>query len=215
MSMVKNGRDEVHFEGQKVSIYAAEEMDWPVREFCKVPIWFRGQKYYLRSKRRVEGQRPMLYELWPWPADLHEESPNAVTYNEAYVAERDREATSGRSRDWWHLALLPFYPLLGLCWSRFKNEVLCPIGFEPGAITKASLVVMFNLCVLEAVFVGWLRCGLMAGFSGRIDLVPWDWALMFLLGADSAIRLGQTLHLDVQEHWGFCEWLWPRRRAKS
>jgi hypothetical protein len=38
-----------------------------------------------------------------------------------------------------------------------------------------------------------------------------DWALMLVLGADSFMRFGQSLKLDVEDHWGFCEWLWPKR----
>src|SRR3989442_11606184 len=46
---VNVGSDEVYFEGERVVIHASERMDWPVREFCKVPILFQGRKYYLRS----------------------------------------------------------------------------------------------------------------------------------------------------------------------
>jgi len=78
--------DEVVFDGERVVIQAAEPMDWPVREFCKVPVFFRGRKYYLRSKRGVEQPRPMVYELWPWPADLHEASQHTVVYDEVHCA---------------------------------------------------------------------------------------------------------------------------------
>jgi hypothetical protein len=39
-----------------------------------------------------------------------------------------------------------------------------------------------------------------------------DWLLLLLLGADSTMRFGQALKLDVGRCWGFCEWLWPGRR---
>jgi len=80
------GSDEVVFDGERIVIHAAEPMDWPVREFCKVPVFFRGRKYYLRSKRGVEQPRPMVYELWPWPADLHEASQHTVVYDEVHCA---------------------------------------------------------------------------------------------------------------------------------
>ena len=206
------GRDEVCFKGECVVIHAAEAMDWPVREFCKVPIWFQGRKYYLRSKRSGEQPRPILYELWPWPSDLHEASPHAVVYDEAYVLERDEGAARTRRYQRVYLALLPFYPFLGLLWSGFKDRVLSPLGLEPGSITKTSIVLTFNLFVVEGIFVGWLAGGILTYFLGRPALRPVDWVLMLLLGADSAMRFGQTIKLDVRQHWGFCEWLWPRKR---
>jgi hypothetical protein len=42
-----------------------------------------------------------------------------------------------------------------------------------------------------------------------------DLLLMLLLGADSTLRFGQSLKLDVERSWGFCEWLWPGRRIPS
>ncbi len=186
-------------------------MDWPIREFCKVPIFFRGQKYYLRSK--LEGRQPglMVYQLCPWPAQLHEASPRSVVYDEAYVAQRDEAAAAARRHQRLYVALLPLYPFLGLLWSGFKNRILGPLGFEPGSITQASVVLIFNALIVEGIFVGWLRGGLLTYFLSRPVLRSADWAVMLLLGADSAMRFGQVLKMDVQEHWGFCEWLWPRR----
>jgi hypothetical protein len=210
--IVNIGSDEVFFEGERVVIHAAEPMDWPIREFCKIPILFQGQKYYLRSKRNAEQPRPMVYELWPWPADLHETSPHAVLYDEAYTVERDGAAARGRRHQRLYLALLPLYPLLGLLWSGFKSRVLGPLGLEPGSITKASMVLTFNLFIAEGIFVGWLAGGILTYFLGRPTLRPVDWVLMLLLGADSAMRFGQSLQMDVERYWGFCEWLWPRKR---
>jgi uncharacterized RDD family membrane protein YckC len=167
------GSDEVFFEGECVVIHAAEPMDWPIREFCKVPIWFQGRKYYLRSKRNAEQPGPIVYELWPWPADLHDASPHAVVYDEAYAIERDKAAAKGRRHEWLYLALLPLYPFLGLLWSGFKSRALGPLGFEPTSITKASIVLTFNLFIVEGIFVGWLAGGILTYFRGGLRFGPW------------------------------------------
>src|SRR3989442_11557061 len=86
--VVNIGSDKVWVEPERLIIHAAEPMDLPIREFCRVPLYFQGRKYYLRSKRKVERPHAMSYELWPWPTDLHESSTRQVVYDEAYVVER-------------------------------------------------------------------------------------------------------------------------------
>ena len=211
MVILDIGSDQVQLEAERVVIYAAEPMDWPIREFCKVPIFFQERKYYLRSKRR-EGTPPRrVYELSPWPADLHEASPRGIFYDEAYVMERDAAAASNRRHRRLYLALLPLYPLLGLFWSGFKQRVLGRLGFEPGSITKASIVLTFSLFIAEGICVGWLVGGILTYFVGQSALRPLDWGLMLILGADSVMRFGQSLKLDVEHPWGFYEWLWPTK----
>src|SRR5690348_5652450 len=84
------GSDKVVIEGDHLLVYASEAMDWPIREFCKMPIWFREQKFYVRSKRAGQTARGMIYELAPWPEDFHgSESPQCVCYDEEYVSERN------------------------------------------------------------------------------------------------------------------------------
>ena len=209
--IVNIGSDQTEMEGDRLIIHAAESMDWPIREFCRVPIWFEGRKYYVRSKRKGERPYAMVYELWPWPADLHEASTRQVVYGEAYVVERDKSAASRRGHEHFHAVLLPVYPLLGLFWSRFKNRVLVSLGFEPGSITKASVTLICCLFIAEGIFVGWLSGGVLMYLLSRPGLRAVDWALMLVLGADSLMRFGQSLKLDVQDHWGFCEWLWPKK----
>ena len=209
--VVTIGSDEVRVEHERLIIHAAEPMDLPIREFCRVPLYFEGREYYLRSKRKGERPYVIVYELWPWPTDLHERSSRQVIYDESYVAERDAQAAERRRHEWLHLALLPFYPLLGLCWSGFKNRVLGRIGFEPSSITRASMILTFNLMVVEAIFVGWLAGGLLTYLIGWSSLRAVDWGLLLLLGADTVMRFGQSLKFDIEHHWGFCEWLWPKR----
>ncbi len=202
--------DEVEFQGERVIVYAARPMDWPVREFAKVPIWFQGRKYFLRTKR--EGSKPpaTIYELCPWPADLHEASVREIVYDEAYVRTRDEAATETSTNIVVHFILLPFYPFLGLFWSGFKQRVLSPIGFEERSITNASLVLTANLCIVQAIFTGWLLGGTFTYLLNR-PLRALDWSILLLLMVDSVARGGQALQSDVERRWGFCEWLWPRR----
>src|SRR5690349_21142708 len=109
------GTDRVVFEGDLVVIHATEAMDWRIREFCKVPIWFGDQKYYLRSKRTGQPPRGVIYDLAPWPADFHGgEAPTSIRYNEDYVIARNRLAGSVRTHDRFYTVLIPFYPFLGL-----------------------------------------------------------------------------------------------------
>src|SRR5690348_7631376 len=107
------GTDKIVFQGDLVIIHATEAMDWRIREFSKVPIWFQEQKYYLRSKRAGQPPRGVIYTLTPWPEDLHgAESPQSIHYNEDYVNERNRLTGSVRRHDRSYHFLVPFYPFL-------------------------------------------------------------------------------------------------------
>jgi hypothetical protein len=207
-SIIKIGSDRVYVGEDRVVIDAVEPMDWQVREFCRVPIFFEGRKYFLRSQSSLEWPYAQRYELWLWPDDLHEASPQTVTYDESYAARRNEAAQVRRRHERIHFWLLPFYPLLGLCWSGFKNRVLCRWGFEPRSITSASVVLVFNLLVVEVIFVGWLQGGLLATFiNGNLRNVDLTLTLAFM--SDVIMRYSQLLKSDVERHWGFCEWLWP------
>ena len=210
--MITVGSDRVWIRSEHLVIEAAEPMDWPVREFCRVPIYFEARKYYLRSKTEAEAPFVVRYELCPWPGDLKDESTRSVLYDLEYVTERDEAAKWRRRFDAIHLLLLPFYPLLGLCWSGFKNRVLHPVGFEPRSITSASVVLIFNLCLLEGIFVGWLQGGLLLWWFGNGNLRIVDKAVLLLLALDAGWRYHQLLQSDVDEYLGFCEWLCPRKR---
>ncbi|MFN7139644.1 MAG: hypothetical protein ACK4UN_09915 [Limisphaerales bacterium] len=203
----KIGSDRVTRIDGRLIIHAKQEMDWPIREFCRVPIYVSGEKYYLRTKRPAEAPFAMIYELWPWPADLFEASPKSIVYDQEYVQERNREASSNRNQSVAYILLFPFYPFLGLFWSGFKNNVLNPIGFEPGSISRASVFLVFNLSVLEAIFAGWMGGGMLAFYLNTPALVKVDRVLLFLFAFDALFRFSRSLNTDHQDHWGFCEWL--------
>lgn len=209
------GTDKVIVGEDLVVIHATEAMDWPIREFCKMPIWFCGQKFYLRSKRAGQSSRGMIYELAPWPEDFHGgESPQCVCYDEEYVRERNRLAGSVRRHDRMYPVLMPFYPFLGLAWSDFKNTTLARCGFDPEAITSASVYLTIVCFMVQSFFTTRAGCGILTFFLGRSYFI-YDWALMMLIGIDILIRythsLKGSLNSSTDRHLGFFQWIWPVR----
>ena len=69
---VNIGSDKVWVGPERLIIHAAEPMDLPIREFCRVALYFQGRKYYYVQSKRT-GQRPhaVIYWLWPWPTDFN------------------------------------------------------------------------------------------------------------------------------------------------
>ncbi|MDB6059148.1 MAG: hypothetical protein JWO95_2992 [Verrucomicrobiales bacterium] len=170
--------DKVVFEGDHVLIHATEPMDWRIREFCKVPIWFRDKKYYLRSKQTGQPPRGVIYELVPWPEDLHgAESPQSIRYDEDYVIARNHLGGSVRRHDRFYHVLAPLYPFLGLAWSDFKNGTLARCGFDPQSITSTSIFLIFTSFILQSVFINRFGGGLIAQTFGR-DYILYDWGLL-------------------------------------
>src|SRR5437762_13340066 len=98
----KIGKDEVWADSDSLLIYAAEPMDIPIREFSRVPVYFRMQKYFVSSKRKAAGRHAIVYELCPWPPDAHDFSSREVVYDEDYVRERGETAASRRHRETLH-----------------------------------------------------------------------------------------------------------------
>jgi len=212
--VVKVGSDRVVIGQDGVVIEARNPMDWPVREFARVPVYFENQKFRVVRVTNAPLPYAKTYELAPWPADVHEESNRAVFYDADYVALRDATAREQRQHDLKHQMLLPFYPFLGLLWSGFKNRVLWRWGFEARSITSASVALVFGLFLAEGIAVGWLVSGLLTQFCGSWSYRKWDLLLTAVLFLDSVMRYSQLLQLDVGAYWGFCEWLWPRRKEK-
>jgi hypothetical protein len=189
--------------------------DWSIREFCRQPIFFAGQKYYLRSRQDGRAPFAVIYDLAPWPADVFEESGAKFVYDEEFVLQRDAEFGTERTRTIiWYL-LLPLYPVLGLCWSRFKERVLWPLGFVPSAITSASIMLMFCVVFCDAILFGFLGGGLVIRLVGFGALGDWafvmDLLLIALLAFDCAVRFSQLLRDDSQVPYGLLEWLVPAR----
>ena len=199
-ALTRIGPDEVVVADDGIVILSPADMPWHVREFCRVPIWHGGTKYYLRDKRFDETRRRFIYDLRHWPADHPQESSEVIDYDVAYVAARDEHSAAARNRQRVHDLLLFCYPFLGFLWSDYKNRTLGRLGFVPDSITRASVFVGYIVCVVTGIFVGWL------GFRDSLVM----WAVMVVSGVDTLLRFSQSLRLDVQRHWGFLEWLFDR-----
>lgn len=215
MSTTRVGTDEVTLDVGLVVIHARNPIaDWRVREFCRNAIYFEGHKYFLLQRNKAERPFAARYTLAPWPGDLHEESPRSFIYDEDFVAGRDaRFFTERRHSVVWHL-LLPAYPLLGLCWTGVKERVLWPIGFVPASITGASVMFVFCITLLDAIFFGYLGGGVVIRSLGAEALGGWavlaDFLLIGLLALDCVIRTDQLLHAETPVPDGFLEWIFQR-----
>jgi len=214
--VIEVGSDKVILDGSRVIIDAVRPIrDWSVREFCHHPIFFQGEKYFLVGKRRVGKPYAIRYELHAWPEDLHEASTVEFTYDADFVAARDRGARLDHVHTLLWYALLPVYPLLGLCWSGIKERVLWPIGFVPTSITGASVMFMFCFTFCDAIFYGFLGGGVVIKVFGAAALGGWavlaDLLLIGLLTLDCALRFSQLLRGDDPVPDGFLEWLFRRR----
>jgi hypothetical protein len=209
------GPDMVHIGDETVTVFAMREMpDWTVREFCIVPIHFRGHKFFL--KRKLPGPPPYAfrYELVPWHSALGQESTCPIQYDEDYVAERDRHSRHSRRQGHLHSALFGVYPFLGYGWSGFKERVLGPIGFDPASITEASVMLAIGFWLLEGAFIGAFHMGFLGIVFSSWPLNFLDYLLVVLLPLDCAVRYGQIISGDSVPG-GFLEWLFNRRKPDS
>ena len=205
------GTDVVQVTDDKVIVFASNEMpDWTVREFCVVPIHFRCHKFHL--KRKAGGPPPYAfhYELGVWHAGLGMESNLPIYYDEDYVAERDRRVRAHKRHGHLHSALCAVYPFLGFGWSGFKERVLAVVGFDPIAVTEASIMLAVAFWFLEGLFVCYFQVGFLTVLFGHRLLGLLDFPLFFLLPLDSAIRFGRVTSGDSTLPNGFLEWLFRR-----
>jgi len=123
-------------------------LDWQVRELNPVPVYFEERKYLLVRKCRGEVPFAARYVLKSWPADVVSSSPRFHTYDEQTVAERDGAFHGERLNKAISFLLLPFYPFLGLLWSRIQIR-LAYYGFVPRYLTGFSIgAVLFLLLPL-------------------------------------------------------------------
>jgi hypothetical protein len=204
------GSDVVEVGDRTVTVFAMRPMpDWTVREFCIVPIFFRGHKFHLKAKLPGPPPYAWRYELEPWYSELGAESSLKVVYDEEYVTERDADARASQRREHLHAALFVIYPFLGFCWSGFKERVLGPIGFDPVDTTEASIMIGLGLFLAEGVFAFYFRAGFLGVMFSQHILFWLDWVLLVLLPLDCAIRYGHIIRGDSCPA-GFLEWMFKR-----
>ena len=205
------GRDKVQVGDFTLTVFAMRAMpDWTVREFSIVPIYFRDHKFYL--KRRLEGQAPYAcrYELAPWHPQLGTESTLKISTTRIMSPTGTAIFARTVGYDHLHSALFGIYPLLGFCWSGFKERVLSRMGFEPVDITEASIFIEFGFFLVEGVFASYFHAGFLGLTFSRMWLIWLDWALLLILPLDSAVRYGHIIRGDAFPG-GFLEWLFKRR----
>ncbi len=121
---IQVGPDQVEITAKQVIIDARHVMaDWQVREYARIPIYFRDKKYFLRQK--VAGQKPyaMRYILEPWPEDNREIPRSTLDYNEEVVAAREGAVRGSHFEDVGRAALLLFFPFVGMLWSGTKEKL--------------------------------------------------------------------------------------------
>jgi hypothetical protein len=232
---VKVGPDQVEITATQVIIDARHPMtDWQVREYTRLPIYFRDKKYFLRQK--IAGQKPyaMRYILEPWPEDSKGISGATFDYNEEVVKDREAAIRGGHYEDVGKAVLLLFFPVAGMLWSNTKDK-LARFGLAARTMTGISIMVTFGLVLLDGVFakmllIGSLRSGKVAvggilrTFAGQdywqvgpiaLKIFWLDVAFFVVLVLDVLLRYSQHLR-DDGLNLGFMEWIAvPFRRKQS
>ena len=196
---IQVGPDKVLRSADSLVVLTKRNMpDWRLREFCRIPIYFRGRKYWLKDHRRAEPPFAEQYDLEAWPESWREESNRPIKYDEFYVDEREAAAKGMRRSKVLYHGLMPLFPLLGFCWSGTKHRWLAPLGFDAVDLTGASIVVEVGLLILAALFIFILGAGFIFGTVGQ-------YALLMTLFLDCVLRAGRLYQGDRYPP-GFLEW---------
>lgn len=204
-SGVEVGPDVVLYFGEKIVVCAAKEMpEWESKESSRPAIEFEDKRYYLSRKLRGDEDRPIRYELAPWPSFAGGRPRVIIVYDEDYVALRDgafkriRPAT-GRTTSWRFL-----YPLLGFFPAAFKEDVLEPHGINPLRVSLITCLTAYVLFLAELISLFFFGSGLGQRFIG--PLIWLDYLAVVTLPFDAAVRLYQVLNRERYPD-GFFEWL--------
>lgn len=204
-SGVDVGPDQVLYFGEKLVVCAIKEMpEWESRESARPAIEFEGRRYYLSRKMVGDEERPVRYELAPWPDFAGIRPPVTILYDEDYVALRDgafkkiRPVTGHRTN--WRFV----YPLLGFFPAGFKEHVLEPNGINPLRVSLLSSLLAYVVFVAELVCLFFFHFGIFQRVTG--ELIWLDYLAVVLLPFDSAVRIYQ-IFTSVRYPDGFFEWL--------
>ena len=195
----------VLFFGEKIVVCAVKEMpEWESRESARPAIQFDGRRYYLSRKLLGDEDRPVRYELAPWPDFAGIRPKTVIEYDEDYVALRDGafkkiHPVSGRKTGWRF-----FYPLLVFFPASFKEHVLEPHGINPLRVSLVTSLCAWLLFVGELLSLFFLQRGIFQHFA---DVFIWgDYLAVVVLPFDSAVRVYQTFTGERYPD-GFYEWL--------
>ena len=204
-SGVEVGPDVVLYFGEKIVVCAVKEMsEWESRESSRPAIEFEGCRYYLSRKLLGDEDRPIRYELAPWPNFGGLRPKVVIVYDEDYVALRDGafkkiKPVDGEQTNWRFL-----YPLLGFFPASFKEEVLEPHGINPLRVSLITSVLSYVFFMAELIGLFFFSGGLFQQIAGT--LVWMDYLVITLLPCDSAVRFYQVF-TSVRYPDGFFEWL--------
>jgi hypothetical protein len=189
--------------------------DWDVREFSRIAVFFQERKYYLRTQSDAQPPYRVRYELWPWPPERLDPPAKLITYDQAYVKERERDARDERRLQGLQYALYLLSPILGFLWAKTKERLCSHVGLNSRSLVGASLVLECLLALLWALFWSWSG-GLATVIAGVLNsqlFSSWSFwkallngGALILIAIDCVLRLDQLLK-EVESPSGFLEWL--------
>ena len=232
--IVRIGPDQVTIREKEVLIETRHAMpDWEVRDLNPVPIYFEDKKFFLIEQRKAAPPFAMRYLLKPWPEGTVSNTKLFHTYDPEAVEDREAHQRANKIDEFIRAALLPFYPFLGLLWSRTQHR-LVRFGFIPHSITGISIFACFCLLFAEGTFTailinGSARTGkiMIGGLVralvnqdylrfGAVALPVWslDCLLFLTLVMDVPVRFSHHLR-DSEWAGGFIEWLIPTAWRKK
>jgi hypothetical protein len=185
------GVDSIRRDGPRLVLFSPDPMpEWKVGNYRKTAIHFRGARYAVVSTRPVVGGHE--YVLDPWPLRPNELAGTEITYDEAYVRERQADLAELRKRRKQFWMIVPVWPLLGFLPIGLKEETRMRFGLEPISATHRSVL-------LEIVaFV--LMSGLLIGGVESLSL-----PIVFIV-IDLVMRV-TILFDDSYPPYGFWEWI--------
>ena len=227
--MLQIGPDRVTVADGEVTIHAKNRMpDWEVRDLNPIPIYFEDKKYDLVQAVKAEPPYAVRYLLHPWPEGHVSGAKAFWSYDQESVNEREASSRSGTRDEIIRMGLLPFYPFLGLLWSKMQ-ERLERFGFVARNITGVSIFTVFCMAFAQGVFavvmiqasvrsgkimLGGMVRALVAENNLHVGPVSIPFALLDVLLllaciADVLVRYSRYLRED-QWNGGFLEWLLPK-----
>ena len=228
------GPDQVTVTDREVVIETKHEMpEWKISTLNTPAIYFEDKKYFLLEKGEAKPPYAIRYVLQPWPQGKVANPKLFHTYSAETVAERDADRRGETMNEIIWIFLLPFYPVLGMFWSRTQQR-LHRFGFVSRTITGLSIFTTFGLLLTEGSIIALLLQasarsgnmmigGMIRAIVGQNYLtlgpvnVPvglFDVLLVLMLLADLGIRYSCYLRED-QWIGGFLEWLVPKSARKQ
>lgn len=204
-SGVEVGPDVVLYFGEKIVVCAVKEMpEWETKESSRPAIEFEDKRYYLSRKLRGDEDRPIRYELAPWPDFAGVRPKVVIVYDEDYVALRDGAFKKIRPADGHKTNWRFLYPLLGFAPASFKEEVLEPHGINPLRVSLITCMGAYVFFMAELICLFFFSFGIFQKFF--TPLIWLDYLCVVLLPFDSAVRFYQILNRERYPD-GFFEWL--------